>query len=104
LTPAAVEDFDGDGEVGLGLFEDPAGLLGSEEAGLAFIGTGLGEEGGEAPLLVHVVPIFDGAAGVEALGAIRAGHGATRHLFQGRGERDSLVQTVLDLGDEGVTL
>ena len=104
LAPAAVEDFNGDGEVGLGLFEDPAGLFGGQDSGLAFVGTGLGHQRGEAALLMGVVPVFDGAPRVEALGAVGAGHRATRHLFQGCGQRDSLVQTVLDLGDEGITL
>jgi hypothetical protein len=56
LPPAAVEDFDRNGQVSLGLFEDPFLLLRIESARLAFIGARLGLEGGKAALLV-VVPL-----------------------------------------------
>src|SRR5208283_2832701 len=77
---------------------------GGELAGLALVGAHFGGQRGEAALLVSVPPVFDGAAGVWPLVAVRQAQGTQAHLFQGRGQRKTLAQAVLDLGDEGKTL
>src|SRR6266581_615390 len=104
FAPAPAEHFDRHGQMSLGLFEDPLLLLSSQRAGLAFVGAHLGRQSGEAPLLVIIPPIFDGARGAQPLAAVGQAHGTKAHLFQGRRKGKTLAQEVLYLGDEGKTL
>ena len=104
LQPASVKDFDGHGQVRLGLLENPLLLLGTQGARTAFVGAHLGNQSGKAAELVIIPPIFDRAPSEESLTAIGQGHRGSTHLFQSHRKRKTLAQEVLDFGDEGKTL
>ena len=83
FAPPSIEHFDRHGQMGLSLFEDPLLLFGTERAGLAFIGSLLGGQGGEAAVLVSIPPVFDGARRMKSLRAVGHGERTKAHLFQG---------------------
>ena len=70
FAPTPVEHFDRHRQVRLGLFEEPLLLLGCQRAGLAFVGAHLGQQRGEAPVLVSIPPVFQGAPGAQPLAAV----------------------------------
>ena len=62
LPPAPVKDFDGHGQVSLGLLQNPLLLLGTQGARTAFIGAHLGDQSGTATVLIIGPPKWPGLA------------------------------------------
>ena len=104
FAPLAVEDFDGDAGVSAHGGQQALALFGSEDAGKTAIRAGLGMQGREATAAEGIPPIFEGADGDHELQAIRALDGGTCDRCQGRAQGQTLVDEVLNFGNEGETL
>lgn len=80
-------------------------LLGlGEGTGTSAIRTALGMKGGKAAFLVGVPPVFEGALGDGAFQAVGPGARGSSDRLQGDRKGQSLVEEVLDLGQEGVAV
>ena len=103
FEPLAVEDFDGDAGAGPDAGQEALALFGGKHAGLAAITAGLGMEGREAAAAEGIPPVLQRAHGHDELQAVGALDRSARDRFQGRAQRQTLVNEVLDFGNEGET-